>query len=130
MKELKRKWIYLISILLILFIPYIISADVHGKVEFGYVSEIEGFESIIEIEYRPLDFISIYGGINTLMIYGGDLRFRPYQDIYSIGLQLIYKQLYFDMRHSCTHQVISGTERSHDKRQTGNKTKYSIGIIW
>ncbi len=135
MKQINKKWIYFI-IIIFLCLPYTSKGELHGKVELGYVPEIEGFESILNVEYIPWSFVSIYGGIATLMKFNGHWRFGPYRNTYLIGLQLRYKNLYFDMRHACTHGVISVikyTEEGgefYDGAQSGNKTKFSVGITW
>ena len=108
---------------------------IHGKFEVGYVPELEGWETEIELNYFPWRFLRIRGGVEVLMDAGGlgnaGISFQPYRSTYFVGARLnLTKVLFVEMDHSCTHPVYSSYEQFYDKFEGGNRTVYAVGIQW
>jgi hypothetical protein len=108
---------------------------IHGEFEVGYVPEIEGWETCIELNYFPWTFLRIRGGVEVLMDAGGlgnaGISFQPYRSTYFVDARLnLTKVLFIEMNHSCTHPVYSSYEQFYDKFEGGNRTVYAFGIQW
>jgi len=111
------------------------AGEVHGNLEIGYVPEIHGWMTELEIRYHSWRWMMLSDGIEVLMdLQGWDnsvLSFYPYRDTYYFGTQInITPHLYISLDHSCTHPVVSEWEQFFDKFQAGNRTSYAIGIQW
>ncbi len=126
---MNKKGLYLI---IFLFIPISLFArEMHGNVQFGYVPEIESFETEINLQFLPWYWLQVYGGISVLMEHNKGMSFYPYQDTYIFGTKInITKLLYIDIYHHCVHPVYSYSGQFYDKFAGGNKTRLNIGIEW
>ena len=130
MKKTEKMYIALLIFVVVLFIVMFIArrapAEVHGNVQFGYIEEIDAFEAEINIQYTPIHFFTLYGGISVLMEFH-----YPYRDTYIIGTKInITEHLYVDLYHHCVHPVYSYAEQFYDKFAGGNKTRMAFGIQW
>jgi hypothetical protein len=136
-----RLFVIILSILLLIVLFELVlpwkshAGEIHGEFEVGYVPEIEGWMTSIELNYFPWTFLRIRGGVEVLMDAGGlgysGISFQPYRDTYSIGVALnLTKNVFVEMDHSCTHPVYSNYKQFYDKFEGGNRTTYTIGIQW
>ncbi len=111
------------------------AGEVHGEFEVGYIPELEGWMTSIELDYFPWKPLRIRGGVEVLMDAGdlgySGLTFQPYRNMYFIGIKLnVTKILFLELDHSCTHPVYSNHYQFYDKFEGGNRTTYSVGIQW
>jgi hypothetical protein len=122
-----------------LFLFFILSApvyaDFHGNASIGYVPELKGIATEINLNYLPWRWLDLSTGIEVLADYNGignsGLSFCPYRDTYWLAGKINIKEhIYIKFYHSCTHPVFSYSEQFWDKFEGGNRTTYSIGVQW
>ena len=74
------------------------SAEIHGNMQIGYIPEIKGFETEINVQYLPWSFLTLYAGINVLMEASDHGTFYPYNDMYNVGVKInMTDHLYLDL---------------------------------
>ena len=120
-------------IFLILVFTFIISLsfagdleNVHGRMSFGYVQEIQAFKTNVEVGYKFWRF-DFYGGIETLMLQRE--KFNPYQDIYFVGLNFdISKYIFLNVNHLCRHGVYSPASKEKFEKDSYEMSEIMIGI--
>ena len=127
-----------IFIFILLFCVVVLSADIHGKLEIGNVVENDKLQlsniayTEIEIEYL-IDWIidlSFYGGWLTWWEHlDGKIVKAPFQDIYTIGIEIIKDNFYIGIEHFCSHPVISSSKYIDINRRDG-MTAIKAGITW
>ncbi len=127
-----------IFIFILLFCAVVLSADIHGKLEIGNVVENDKLQlsniayTEIEIEYL-IDWIidlSFYGGWLTWWEHlDGKIAKAPFQDIYTIGIEIIKDNFYIGIEHFCSHPVISSSKYI-DINRRDDMTAIKAGITW
>ena len=135
----KSEKIFLILLVLLTIFSFLMlialsieGAEIHGNFQFGYIEEIESFETEINIQFLLWRWLTLYGGINVLMEHYEKLKFHPYRNVYITGVKMnITENLYIDLYSHCAHMVIYDYRNQfYDRLNDGNKNKISIGIEW
>jgi len=119
---------------MIIIVPRIYPAELHGYFEFGKTLETNDAIAKLQLEVHHDIWRfenMIYGGWETWMKYG--FRSAPYKDIYFIGYQTTYEPLYLKIEHWCNHPVYSTYNHEWwavNQRSGGALTTVSIGVKW
>jgi hypothetical protein len=99
-----------ISMLLIMFIPFEINADeihMEAMVEIGYDYSWDLINTDIDLELHILLFLDLkavgYGGVETLSTPNRKLSFQPEINAYDIGASLRIDNFDFFIEHFCIH---------------------------
>ena len=123
----------ILCIILLMAPGFLIAQEINGSFTMGYVPELEGFSTNLNV-CLTIDRFSVYGGVEVLMEYNSfefGPRFAPYRDTYSIGSKYyITEWLFVEFDHSCTHPVYSSYQQFYDKFTGGNRTDLILGIQW
>ena len=124
----------IILCLLLLMAPgFLIAQEINGSFTIGYVPELEGFSTDLNV-CLTIDRFSVYGGIEVLMEYDTfeyGPRFAPYRSTYSFASRYyLCKWLFLEFEHSCTHPVYSSLEQFIDKFSAGTRSDLTVGIQW
>jgi len=127
-----KKLIYALLLFVLLLPSISIAGEIHGDCSFGYVPEAESFCADLSIRY---DFwrISVMGGIETLMEKSTltVFTFNPYRNVYYFETSITpFAPFYINIKHSCTHVILSKDKQFYDIYEDGNRTTISIGIKW
>lgn len=120
-------------ITLFLIIPSICFSQVKGFIETG--KDIDSDSAYVEMQigyiFKPYDFI-LYPYGNSITWYSiEDYRGNPFRNIYTVGTDLKYSDLTFNVQHFCSHRVVTTHENNHrynDVPMGGNMTKISIRL--
>jgi len=127
-----------ILIFILLFCTILSFADIHGSIEVGNIVKKDKIElstiayTEIEIEYfiNWIIDLSFYGGWRTWWEHQDDKIIKaPFQDIYSIGGEIIIDNFYIGIEHFCSHPVISNSKYIDTDRRDG-MTAIKAGIKW
>jgi len=117
----------------ILFVFYysICFSEIKGYIETGKdISTNIGYTELqIGYVFKPFNFIFYpYGNqITWYTLENGSGN--PFRNIYTIGAELKYLNLTFDIQHFCSHKVVSTYENNHrynDVPLGGQMTKVSV----
>ncbi len=127
-----------IILLILLFYPVILFADIHGKLEIGNVIENDKLQ-LSDIAYIEIEIEYLIDWIIDLSFYGswltwfehqdGKIIKAPFQDIYTIGGKISRNNIYIGIEHFCSHPVISSSKYIDINRQD-DMTAIKVGITW
>ena len=123
-----------VIILILMFCPILLYADIHGELKVGKALEIEAGFTEISIQY-DFDFDK-----SELILFGSWLTwfqftdyiipFAPFQDIYSAGIEYRIYSMVFSIEHFCNHPVYSGYGTLEDLKRGENLTTIEAGVRW
>ena len=120
-------------ILLLLLLVWTASAEIHGSFGVGnMLDEPDIAFAQIQLEWF-IDWlidISLFGGWLTWFQHvDGHLSKAPFQDLYFLGGRVYWDHFYLDLRHECTHPVVSGSTH-FDLNRGDSLTSISVGVAW
>jgi len=115
------KWIMLLLIL-----PTMLYAvDVGGEFKVGHDLDDLAF-TFIQLEITQLP-VTLYGSWRTWFEVD-DMAGYPFRDIYTVGIEVVWDNLFIDVSHFCNHPVVSRTWR--DSTWGEVMTTVSVGVRW
>ena len=124
---------FILCLVLLMAPGFLIAQEINGSFTMGYVPELEGFSTNLNV-CLTIDRFSVYGGVEVLMEYNSfefGPRFAPYRDTYSIGSKYYLTEwLFVEFDHSCTHPVYSSYQQFYDKFTGGSRSDLTVGIQW
>lgn len=106
----------------------LIAMDLHGEFQVGRdLSEPLAF-TYLRLEL-PLSLVTLYGSWRTWFEF--DLpKAYPFRDIYEVGVEVIWRDLFFDLNHFCNHGVFSDETDWRNQKWGEAITTVSVGVRW
>jgi|GEM_PF-6029832 len=104
-----------IAVIIILLVSTPCLADFYGGASMGYIIEFNYFHTDFMIGFAFPIGLRVYTDISTLIDEREGLGFKPMQATFATGARYqLNKNIYFHLRHNCTHPVLSSWHVRND----------------
>ena len=126
--ECYRSRPFMVGLFLLLLATSLGALEIHGEFQVGRAVEEPLAFTYLRLEL-PVSLVTLYGSWRTWSEVEIPEAY-PFRDIYEIGVEVAWRDLFFDLNHFCNHGVFSDETGWRSQKWGEVITTVSAGVRW